>query len=617
MCGFTGFVSARRISSHPYDPHAVIHAMASSIAHRGPDSEGHFVDEACALGFRRLAIIDLERGSQPMESADGSLVLCFNGEVYNHCELRSELAAAGHVFRTRSDTEVLLHGFEQWGANLVDRLRGMFSFVVYDRRARRLFIARDPFGIKPLYYCQAGDTLLFASEAKAFLHHPLFEKRLDETLLPLYLCFEYIPDDKTLFEGVRRFPAGHCAWWQDGKMELTRYFRPRYRIDESLTLDAWAERIGNAVAESCRAHAIADVDVGCFLSAGVDSSFVAAEASRIMSAKTFSIGYAEKRYSELEKARALARNIGVFNASRTITAADFFNAAPAVQFHMDEPLPNPSAIPLFYLSRFAANEVKVVMSGEGADELFGGYAYYQECLDYEPYMKVPQPVRTALGNLASMMPSFHGRRFLMRGRYPLPKRYIRNNYVFRFEDCDRMLREPVSCPNPASCVAETFAEAAGLDEVTQMQYADMAIWMQYDVLQKADKMSMAASLELRVPFLDRNVLDVALQIPSRYRVSRNQTKIALREASRAKLPQRTSEMPKIGFITPLNDWLKQKPFQARIREAFNGEEARRFFDVGALNRLVDDHAAGRARNMKKIWSIYSFLLWYDEYFVKR
>lgn len=449
MCGFVGFSSP----DHNFDRNRVIRAMADAIAHRGPDSEGFYLRDEVALGFKRLSIIDLAHGSQPMESADGLTVLCFNGEIYNHRELRAELEAAGHVFSTRSDSEVLVHGYEQWGDALPDRLRGMFAFVIYDRRDRSLFFARDPFGIKPLYYFQSGTTLLFASEIKAFLHHPRFEKSLAEDLLPLYLCFEYIPGDDTLFAGVKRLPAGHRARWQSGTLTLERYFKPTYHIDETLTLDEWAELIGATVAESCAAHAIADVEVGCFLSAGVDSSLVAAEAARIMDARTFSIGYVEEKYSELAAAQTLARAIGARNASRTITAADFFDAAPAVQYLMDEPLPNPSAVPLYHLTRFAAEEVKVVMSGEGADELFGGYAYYQECLDFEPYMKVPRPVRALAGNIAAALPPFHGRRFLMRGRDALPVRYIRNNYVFNYDDCSRSLAQPVRCARPETCAA--------------------------------------------------------------------------------------------------------------------------------------------------------------------
>ena len=615
MCGFVGFTQ----SSRQLDSSTIIRDMANSITHRGPDDEGFYIDESVALGFRRLSIVDLKNGKQPMTNADESLVLCFNGEIYNYRELRDILIRAGHTFSTNSDTEVLLHAYEEWGENMLDRLRGMFAFVIYNRLDASLFFARDPFGIKPLYYYEnrPHNVLLFASESKAFLKHPLFEKRLRSDLLPTYLCFEYIPSNETLFDGVQRLQAGHRATWKNGKLVIHRYFQPSYQIDESLTLDDWAECIGSTISESCRAHSIADVEVGCFLSAGVDSSLVATEARDISNARTFSIGYAEQRYSELDAAKELARAVDIRNESCTITAQDFFDSASSIQYFMDEPLPNPSAVPLFHLARFASENVKVVMSGEGADELFGGYTYYQECLSFESYMHIPRTLRLLAGSIASAMPPFHGRRFLMRGQHTLPERYIRNNYVYNFNECDSVLQESITCPKPARYTSQVFAECEGLDEVTRMQYADMLVWMQYDILQKADKMSMAASLELRVPFLDKNVLDVALRIPARYRVSKTETKIALRRAARAKLPEKTAAMPKIGFITPLNMWLRQEQYAKYVREAFNSETARMFFHVDILNTLLDNHISGKEFNMKKIWSIYSFLLWYDEYFIKR
>ncbi|MCC8120560.1 MAG: asparagine synthase C-terminal domain-containing protein, partial [Oscillospiraceae bacterium] len=296
---------------------------------------------------------------------------------------------------------------------------------------------------------------------------------------------------------------------------------------------------------------------------------------------------------------------------------EFFDAAPAIQYHMDEPLPNPSAVPLYFVAQEAGKQVMVVLSGEGADELFGGYRYYQECIDFQQYMKVPQPIRSALGGLAARLPQFHGRRFLMRGRHPLPVRYIRNNYVYAYEDCNKFLKNPLSSQPPEFYSRPVFDQVKGQDEITQMQYADMLLWMQFDILQKADKMSMANSLELRVPFLDRQVLELALQIPSQYRVTKEETKLALRRAAATALPEKTSNMPKIGFLTPLNDWLKQEPFYGRVHDAFQGEAAQRFFQVDAITRLLEDHKAGRAKNMKKIWSIYCFLLWYEEFFVKR
>lgn len=621
MCGFVGYLS----SSTEYDRLSVVTEMADIIAHRGPDSDGYFVDEVAALGFRRLAIIDVEQGDQPLLNEDGSMVLCFNGEIYNHDQLREELAARGHVFKTKADSEVVLHGFEEWGEDVLGRLRGMFAFVLYDVKSAGLFAARDPFGIKPFYYYrregnEGGGSLLFASEAKAFLAHPEFEKRFNEARLPHYLCFEYLPDEETFFEGVFRLPAGHfmrCDFPLGDSLTIERYFQVSYEPDAAPTRESWTKEIALSLRESCQAHSIADVEVGCFLSAGVDSSYVSYEASRIMAAKTFSIGYEEEKYSELGAARDLAQAISVENLSTTISAQDFFDAVPSVQYHMDEPLPNPSAIPLFYLAQFASREVKVVLSGEGADELFGGYSYYQECLPFERYMKLPAGLRSALAALVSRLPAFHGRRFIMRGKHELPVRYIRNNYVFSHDEWPLYLRKDYGAAPPEDCTAGVFAKSKGLDEVTRMQLADIEVWMQYDILQKADKMSMAHSLELRVPFLDKQVLEVARRLPTKDRVSRETTKLALRDAARRELPEKTASMPKIGFITPLNDWLKQEEFTRRIREAFRGPIAREFFVVENLERLLDDHVSGKRPGMKKIWSIYCFIVWYEEFFVKR
>ena len=604
MCGFTGFSTA----DTSFDHQAVIKAMSDAIAHRGPDSEGLFSDERVSLGFRRLSIIDLENGAQPMYNEDGSLVLCFNGEIYNHGELRAELKA---------DSEVLLHGYEEWGEGLLNRLRGMFAFVIYDRKTGGLFAARDIFGIKPFYYYHKGGVFLFGSEIKSFLHHPQFVKELNEEMLPQYLCFEYLPNEETFFRDVFKLPAAHCLAWEGGKLTVRRYFSIEYRIDRSKTLGQWSDEIAGVFRESCKTHMIADVEVGCFLSSGVDSSYVTQEMARELPVKSFSLGYAEEKYSELRNAQELSKIIDVENFSRKITAKEFFDATPTIQYHMDEPLPNPSAVPLYFVAQEARKQVKVVLSGEGADELFGGYRYYQECIPYQKYMKVPRFLRLLLGNIAEKLPAFHGRRFLMRGRSPLSVRYIRNNYVYNFSECKDILKKDYHAKTPDYYTKPVFDRITNEDEITQMQYADMQVWMLYDILQKADKMSMANSLELRVPFLDRRVLETALKIPSEYRVTKDETKLALRRAALKSLPEKTADMPKIGFLTPLNDWLRQDEYYQMIRAAFNGETAGRFFQTQNITRLLDDHKAGKAHNMKKIWSVYCFIVWYEEFFVKR
>lgn len=616
MCGFVGFIDE---NDQTYDHRAAIIAMADAIAHRGPDSEGYFEDGRAALGFRRLAIIDLAGANQPLYNENRSLVLVFNGEIYNYRELRRQLIAAGHAFSTQGDAEVVLHGFEQWGEGVLDRLRGMFAFALYDTATGELFCARDAFGIKPLYYAVEGGRILFGSEIKGLLAHPNARRSLNERRLAHWLCMEYLPDEETLFEGVRKLSAGHWLRWRDGHATCGRWFAPRFVPDAGRSLEETAEAIEAALRESVTAHAIADVDVGCFLSAGVDSSLVAREAARIMEARTFTIGWGEGRFSELEAAATFARATGLPNEGRILDAEQFFASVPAVQYAMDEPLPNPSAVPLYHLCAMAAESVKVVLSGEGADELFGGYPYYQECLAFAPYMMVPAPARRALAAAARHLPEgTHGRRFLMRGAHPLPERYIRLEYNFPWAEALDLLAPELgarcaAAPTPWELAAPLFAEIEA-DEITAMQTADILTWMQQDILLKADKMSMASSLELRVPFLDREVFALASTLPASQRVGRRETKIALRAAAARTLPQATAAMPKQGFVTPLAQWLQEEPWHSQVREVLNSERARRFFRTDRLNALLDEHQRGPRSHMKKIWSAYCFLIWHEQYF---
>lgn len=630
MCGFVGFVDAAITGNALYPPRDTLASMAQTIAHRGPDGEGYYVDEesGAGLGFKRLAIIDVAGGDQPLLNEDGTVVLCFNGEIYNHHELRRQLEALGHRFTTQSDSEVVLHGYEQWGDSLLPKLRGMFAFVVWDSKAKRLFAARDAFGIKPLYYQPLGQSafapdgtaagILFASEIKGMLPHPAFHKACNTKRLGHYLCMEYLPDEETLFEGVYKLPAGHFLVWQGGLLYTTRWFSPTFAPIPHLALGEAAEAISQEVSDSVEAHLAADVEVGGFLSGGVDSSLIAFEANKHTALSTFSVGWAQQRYSELTDAERFAQATNIQNTGRLISADEFFQAVPAVQYAMDEPLPNPSAIPLWFLAHFAAEHVKVVLSGEGADELFGGYPLYQEALTYEPYMRVPAPVRRVLGATAKTMPAFHGRRFLTRGANALPQRFARGEYVFSHADLATLVNPEVFASlqqnSPYSLCAPLFNDMQSQDEATQMQLIDLHTWLPNDILLKADKMSMAASLELRVPFLDKDVWRVVRTLPPELRVTKTQTKPALRTVAESILPDRTAYMPKKGFLTPLNEWLKQEPWTSMVREVFASKTAAAFFRPHTLMQLLDDHISGRTHNMRKIWSIYCFLIWFDAYF---
>lgn len=615
MCGIAGFAVTEKVA----DPQRVIELMGDRIKHRGPDGAGYHVDERVALAHRRLSIIDLEGGSQPMYNEDKSCVIVFNGEIYNYPELREELLAAGHVFATSSDTEVILHGYEEYGRGILDRLRGMFAFAIWDMAAGKIFGARDIFGIKPYYYYRENGEFLFGSEIKSFLDHPGFVKEIDRERIPEYLSYEYIPYENTLFKGVYKLMPGHWFEWTPESFETGCYYdiASKYRIDDTLTLDEWADRIEEAFTESVAAHQIADVEVGGFLSSGVDSSYVVERVfSQGTKIRTFSVGYEEEQYSELPYAQSFSEELGVENIANKISAEEFFGAMPDIQYFMDEPLPNPSENPLYFLAQNAARHVKVVLSGEGADELFGGYPNYTQedhLANYE--RRVPKPVRALTGAVASALPEgTKGRHFLTHGAMEPWQRNSRADYVFENEDRQQFLKDRITAEEPQVYSKRYYDEVAGLDPVTQLQYVDMKTWMAYDILLKADRMSMAHSLELRVPFLDKHVLEVALTVPSCFRAAHDDSKIALRHAASRRLPERVYKKEKLGFPSPLATWLKQDEYYQMVKDAFTSPAAEEFFVTEKLVELLEDHRAGRAANMQKIWSFYTFIVWYEEFF---
>ncbi len=589
--------------------------MMDRIAHRGPDGQGQFLEGPVALGQRRLSIIDLEGGKQPMYNEDGSLVVVFNGEIYNFQELTEELKAAGHTFATRSDTEVLLHGYEQWGKKMLERLRGMFTFALWDRNNSRLFCARDHFGIKPLYYYrnEAGE-LLFGSEIKSFLAHPGFDKQLNEDQLSLYLSFQYSPGEDTFFKGVKKLMPAHCMTYENGQLTVERYWRPRFDPDDSRTLEDWEEEIGKAMAESVEAHKIADVEVGSFLSSGVDSSYMAALAHVD---KTFTVGFADKQYDETDYAREFSAHIGVKNYAYRITPEEYWANLGKIQYHMDEPLADAASVALYFVNREASKQVKVCLSGEGADEFFGGYNIYKEPFTVSWYDRLPLWLRRGIGAVAELLPPVHGINFLVRRSRPLAERYIGNTNLMDERRKRQLLRNYTGKVLPTDLSRPYFEMTKGQDLVTQMEYCDLNLWMVGDILLKADKMSMANSLELRVPFLDRKVFELASRIPTRHKVNASQTKIAMRGAAEKTIPPKTADKKKLGFPVPVRAWLRDETYAARVREAFNSPAAEKFFHTGELNRMLDQHISGKRDNWRQIWCVFIFLVWYDEYFVKR
>ncbi len=609
MCGFTGF------TNKILDDGTVLERMMDRIVHRGPDSSGKFVDSNIALGFRRLSIIDLAEGDQPMFNEDKSLVLTFNGEIYNFKELREELIAAGHTFQNHSDSEVLLHGFEEWGTALVDRLRGMYAFVIFDRKDGSLFGARDIFGIKPFYYTLMDGNFIFGSEIKSFLEHPEFKKELNEQALGHYLSFQYSPTEETFFKGVYKLPPAHYFTYKDGKMEKVRYFRPDFNA-KSGVLDYYADLTDAAVRESVKAHKIADVEVGSFLSSGIDSSYIA-EAADVD--KTFTVGFESPdgdRYNEIHYAEDFAKVIGVENISKVITPEEYWDTFPLIQYHMDEPLADPAAIALYFVSKLASEHVKVVMSGEGADELFGGYRIYQEPYTLTAYDNLPFALRRIIGKICQFLPQKHGINYLVRRGKTIEERFIGNADIFSVKERNAILKSKAakSAVAPQVLCKKFYDEVANKDTLTKMQYLDINMWLMGDILLKADKTSMANSLELRVPFLDKKVLELAQTIPLDCRVSTKTTKLALRRAAERTLPKRTAEKDKLGFPVPIRVWLKEEKYYNTVKAAFTSPAAERYFDTKKLTELLDTHRSGKADVSRKIWTVYTFLVWYNEYF---
>ena len=609
MCGIVGFTNTRNVT----DPESVVKKMTDRIVHRGPDSEGSYVDDSIAMGFRRLSIIDLsEKGSQPIFNEDGSVVITFNGEIYNYRELKEELIAAGHTFSSGTDTEVLVHGWEQWGRDMLVKLRGMFAFVKKKKNTRTVFGARDFFGIKPLYYAKMGSTLMWGSEIKSFLDHPHFKKELNTDALESYLSFQYSVTEETFFKNVFRLPAAHCFTFKDGKMTVERWWEIKFDPDEGPDLEQWVNSISDTFKDSVRAHKIADVEVGSFLSSGVDSSFAAAVANVD---KTFTVGFGEdEKYNEIGYAKEFSKYIGKENFSHVITPEEFWGSFAKIQYHMDEPLADPAAAALFFVCRLAAEQVKVVLSGEGADEIFGGYNIYHNPADMAKYNKVPKPIRKALGAVAQKLPKKHGVNFLIRGSQSLQERFIGNAYIFTEKERKAILRIKTNAPAPSAITKPFYDKCRNNDEVTQMQYLDLHLWMTGDILLKADKMSMAHSLELRVPFLDKEVMALAEKIPTRYRVTKDETKYAMRIAALAACPPRTAKKDKLGFPVPIRVWLKEDKYYGYVKKYFTSETAEKYFNTKELVKLLDVHRSGSYDWSRKIWTVFTFLVWHEVYF---
>ena len=606
MCGFVGFCSKNVKDKN------VIKEMNNQIIHRGPDSDGYYFDKDVNFGFRRLSIIDLHEGSQPILNEGGDTAIIFNGEIYNYQELREDLVAKGYKFKTHTDTEVILHGYEEYGEEgILAKLRGMFAFTIWDSKKEKLFGARDHFGIKPYYYALLDGDLLFGSEVKSFLKYPKFKKAVNEKALKHYLVFQYNPLEETFFKGVKKLRPGHYYIYENGKMEIKTYYN--LTLDyKDMTFDEAVGKIEKEVEESVKYHKISDVEVGSFLSGGVDSSYVVATA---LPDKTFSVGFDNKGFNETMYAKELSDSLGIKNFAKLITPDEFFEGINKVQYYSDEPHANLSSVPLYFLSKLASEQVKVVLSGEGADELFAGYNEYADALPQRIYRKLPFSLRHKLYLKYKDRKHFRGQTIILKYGQKVEDRYIGPAEIMTDELANYLVTSKYkNSETSRDLTKKYYDEVKNMDDVSKRLYLDMKMWIVEDILLKADKMTMANSIELRVPLLDKKMWELARTIPVKHKVHNEITKYAFRRAAKNKLPEDWAKRRKLGFVVPFVVWIKEEKYYKIVKEVFNKDFVSEFFDKDKINKLLDDHFNGITNNGRKVYTIYTFLKWYEIYF---
>ena len=629
MCGLLAFVSAAAggdsLDSARDTADAVAHA-SHLMRHRGPDEPGTWADPArtVVFGFNRLSIIDIAHSHQPLRwgppESPGRYELVFNGEIYNYLELRAELAERhGAVFATDGDGEAIVAAYHYWGASALTRLRGMFAFALWDNVAGELFCARDPFGIKPLFMATGTGGTAVASEKKCLLELADligFDTAIDLRAVQHYTVLQYVPEPETLHRGVRRLESGCYARIRPGTAapETTRYFVPRFTATPITreTEQARYEEITAVLEDSVAKHMRADVTVGAFLSGGIDSTAIAALAIRHNPRLiTFTTGFEREGFSEIDVAVASAEAIGARHVAKVVAPDEFVAALPEIVWYLDEPVADPALVPLFFVAREARKHVKVVLSGEGADELFGGYTIYREPLSLKPFDYLPGPLRRSVGKMSKPLPEgMRGKSLLHRGSLTLEERYYGNARSFS----DAHLRDVLPGFRPdwthTDVTAPLYAESAGWDPVARMQHIDLFTWLRGDILVKADKMTMANSLELRVPFLDPEVFAVASRLPVQAKITRTTTKYALRRALEPIVPPHVLNRPKLGFPVPIRHWLRTGPLLEWAHEMVNSSATDQLIDVSAVRRMLDEHRCGTTDHSRRLWTLLIFMLWH-------
>ena len=612
MCGFIGCVHDKT-QNYSDEQIQKFKSMNDIITHRGPDDDGFYYDEHLQFGFRRLSIIDIECGHQPLTYENERYWIIFNGEVYNYVELREELIQAGLQFATNSDTEVILALYSQLKEKSVEKLRGMFAFTIWDKQEQTLFGARDPFGIKPYFYFVDGERTFFASEKKSILL-ALENDVLDYDSLQYYLTYQFVPEPNTMSKGIYKLEPGHYFTKKIGSpMEIKRYWKAHFNPVQKSESD-FIKEIQDVLIDSVKMHMRSDVPVGSFLSGGIDSSIIASIAKQFHPAiKTFSVGFEHQGFSEIDVAKETADKLGLENISYVITPQEYMNELPKIIWHMDDPLADPACIPLYFVAREARKHVTVVLSGEGADELFGGYNIYREPQDLEVFNKIPRVGKVLLKGIANMMPEgMKGKSFIERGVTPMEERYIGNAKMFTEDEKRELLSVYHEGLHFTDITKPLYTESKGYDPVDRMQYIDIHTWMRGDILLKADRVTMAHSLELRVPFLDKEVFEIASKIPTSLKTANGTTKYILRKAAEGIVPDHVLTRKKLGFPVPIRHWLKNEMNEwakTIIRESSTDH----LINKPYVLKLLEEHCQGKADNSRKIWTVLIFMVWHQVY----
>ncbi|MDZ5472602.1 asparagine synthase (glutamine-hydrolyzing) [Bacillus sp. 31A1R] len=616
MCGFIGCVHEKPQNFRD-EQKQLFSNMNDIITHRGPDDDGYFYDNHIQFGFRRLSIIDIESGHQPLTYENERYWIIFNGEIYNYVELREELLKEGLTFETSSDTEVIIALYSHIKEKAVEKLRGMFSFVIWDKQEQTLYGARDPFGIKPFFYFDDGEKTFFASEKKSILL-ALENDVINYDSLQHYLTYQFVPEPYTMSEGIEKLEPGHYFTKKIGqKMNINRYWKAHFQPVKK-SEDEFIKEIRDILFDSVKIHMRSDVPVGSFLSGGIDSSIIASIAKQYHPAiKTFSVGFEHNGFSEIDVAKETADKLGVENISYVITPQEYMNEIPRIMWHMDDPLADPACVPLYFVAREARKHVTVVLSGEGADELFGGYNIYREPQSLEVFNKIPATLKSFLRLIAKLMPEgMRGKSFIERGVTPMEERYIGNAKMFSEEEKKNLLHVYKDGLNYTDITKSLYEESRGYDPVDRMQYIDIHTWMRGDILLKADKMTMAHSLELRVPFLDKEVFETASKIPTSLKTANNTTKYVLRKAAEGVVPDHVLNRKKLGFPVPIRHWLKNE-MNDWAKNIIRESNTDHLINKDYMLKLLEDHCQGKADNSRKIWTVLMFMVWHQVYVEKK